>query len=283
MRAVQSVRTRPAALQLQRLLAVLLLTFGVLPGHTLAQGEPVPYQTLAFHESSRQLVSASSIVHESPQASQQTEAEQARLRSVWAQRLSAFQTQIPPYPEQRFRGKGIVITAGRRMYFTAAYVTISVLRRKVKSELPIEVFYGGEEELPQVAIEHMENEFANVKFVDLSAIPQAQGVDIFGYQMKALAIYFSSFEEVLWLDSDNMPIRSPDNIFESQLYQQHGAVLWPGAGVGQLRERKKERKKERARERERERERARKTDRKTERKKYRQKERKKKREIAITK
>lgn len=147
---------------------------------------------------------------------------------IWKRQLKDFKASIPDYPRNKFSGKGIVTTSGRRSYFTAAFVTISSIRLKVKSGLPIEVFYGGEKELPAVAVEYMEKSFENVRFIDLTSIPEAQGLDIYGYQMKAFAIYFSSFKEVLWLDSDNIPLVSPDNIFDSNLYQEHGAVFWPG-------------------------------------------------------
>jgi hypothetical protein len=67
-----------------------------------------------------------------------------------------------------------------------------------------------------------------------SLVPGAQGVETKGYQMKAMAIYLSSFREVLWLDSDNLALEDPAGLFESKLYQKHGAVLWPGRAVRQV-------------------------------------------------
>ena len=37
----------------------------------------------------------------------------------------------------------------------------------------------------------------------------------------------SSFEEILYLDTDNMPIADPSWVFESKAYRQHGALFWP--------------------------------------------------------
>ena len=40
----------------------------------------------------------------------------------------------------------------------------------------------------------------------------------------------SSFEEVLYLDSDNVPLRDPAHLFESELYSgkdKPGVVFWP--------------------------------------------------------
>jgi alpha 1,2-mannosyltransferase len=44
---------------------------------------------------------------------------------------------------------------------------------------------------------------------------------------KQLAILVSSFQEVLFLDSDNLPLRDPTFLFEEPLYTQHGLLIWP--------------------------------------------------------
>lgn len=48
-------------------------------------------------------------------------------------------------------------------------------------------------------------------------------------QIKADAIIASSFEEVLYLDSDNIPLRDPTYLFDTELYAGEGrprAVFW---------------------------------------------------------
>lgn len=37
----------------------------------------------------------------------------------------------------------------------------------------------------------------------------------------------SSFDQVLYLDPDSLPLRDPSGLFSSPLYKQHGAVFWP--------------------------------------------------------
>lgn len=37
----------------------------------------------------------------------------------------------------------------------------------------------------------------------------------------------SSFSEILYLDSDSVPLTDPTFLFDSPTYKQHGAVLWP--------------------------------------------------------
>lgn len=50
------------------------------------------------------------------------------------------------------------------------------------------------------------------------------------HKIKAEAIIASSFSEVLYLDSDNVPLRDPTYLFDAELYAgkgQPGIVLWP--------------------------------------------------------
>jgi len=36
-----------------------------------------------------------------------------------------------------------------------------------------------------------------------------------------------SFSEVLYLDSDNIPLTDPSYLFDHEVYKRHGAVFWP--------------------------------------------------------
>ncbi|KAF1773123.1 Nucleotide-diphospho-sugar transferase [Phytophthora cactorum] len=47
------------------------------------------------------------------------------------------------------------------------------------------------------------------------------------FHAKPYAIYNSRFESVLWLDSDNIPVRDPTYLFESPEFVKHGAMFWP--------------------------------------------------------
>jgi hypothetical protein len=146
--------------------------------------------------------------------------------SVWKRRIAAVQATIPSFPEGQWSGRGIAMSAGGRMYFTSAYVSIRVLRERLGCTLPIEVFYSGAEELPPEAIEHIQREY-NVSFVDLSKVSALRGVSMKGYAIKALAVYLSSFEHVLWMDSDNIALEDPTTLFESAEFAVSGALLWP--------------------------------------------------------
>ncbi len=45
--------------------------------------------------------------------------------------------------------------------------------------------------------------------------------------MKPYAILHSKFEEVLFIDVDNIPVRNPEFLFDSLPYRETGAIFWP--------------------------------------------------------
>lgn len=47
------------------------------------------------------------------------------------------------------------------------------------------------------------------------------------FQLKGEAIARSSFTDLLYLDSDNVPLRDPTYLFSSPAFREHGYVLWP--------------------------------------------------------
>ncbi|KAI8055572.1 mannosyltransferase putative-domain-containing protein [Gilbertella persicaria] len=47
------------------------------------------------------------------------------------------------------------------------------------------------------------------------------------FQIKAAAIINSAFEQVLYLDSDNVPVQDPTFLFDTPEYQNSGALFWP--------------------------------------------------------
>jgi hypothetical protein len=45
--------------------------------------------------------------------------------------------------------------------------------------------------------------------------------------MKAIVLMLSSFQEVLLLDADQVPVADPASLFSDAGYQETGALLWP--------------------------------------------------------
>ncbi|KAK2122972.1 mannosyltransferase putative-domain-containing protein [Fusarium oxysporum II5] len=63
-----------------------------------------------------------------------------------------------------------------------------------------------------------------LKLPDTTSIKQPT---IEKYQYKPLSIIFSSFQDILFLDSDAFPIRNPDHLLTVEPYKSRGLVTWP--------------------------------------------------------
>lgn len=140
-----------------------------------------------------------------------------------------FLNQIVSYPD-RFSGRGIVICAGGVRYFTNAWVCIHMLRLR-GCKLPIQVWHLGEKE--------MDPEMANlllplgVKCIDAYKMRERFPARILnGWELKAYAMLHSPFEEVLFLDADNVPIVNPEFLFDTPQYRETGAIFWPDYDQG---------------------------------------------------
>lgn len=131
---------------------------------------------------------------------------------------------IDDYPD-RHDGRGIVICAGGIRYLTCAWVLIHMLRR-LGCELPIEVWYLGEDEGDADWIELVRP--LGVTCVDAHVVRrQHPHPRLTGWESKAFAIQHSRFEEVLFLDADNVPVVDPTFLFDDPNYRETGAVFWP--------------------------------------------------------
>lgn len=124
--------------------------------------------------------------------------------------------------------RGVVTTAGGE-YLPVALVSIRMLR-ETGSLLPVEVFLSTWSEwdplicgklLPALNAQCLvlQDVFDHDKKTRKNGLEK--------YQYKVMSILFSSFEEVLFLDSDCFPIHPTDVLFESDPFRSAGLVLWP--------------------------------------------------------
>jgi len=129
------------------------------------------------------------------------------------------------YPEGRFAGAGIVTCAGGRSYFPCAWVLVNVLR-DLGCQLPIEVWHRGAKEM-NPRMQSLLESVDGVRCMDASQghPPLASALD--GWEIKPYAIIHSSFEHVLFLDCDNVPVRDPSFVLDSRPYRRRGAAFWP--------------------------------------------------------
>ncbi len=132
---------------------------------------------------------------------------------------------IPPYPEGRYSGRGIVICAGGRRYFTCAWVCVKMLRH-LGCTLPVELWYLGPYEMNPAMAALVEP--LGVRCVDGLEVRKSHPARrLGGWELKPYAILHSRFEEVIFLDADNVPLIDPELLFETEEYRRHGAIFWP--------------------------------------------------------
>lgn len=133
------------------------------------------------------------------------------------------------YPGKEFySGDGIVFVGGSS-YSLMTYSVIKTIR-KSGTTLPIEVLIPSEEEASTDAEFCKLIESYNSKCVYLSRIFSEDllaTTKFQGFQYKSLALFASSFENVLLLDADDYPLKNLDTIFEHTLFERNGLILWP--------------------------------------------------------
>lgn len=146
-------------------------------------------------------------------------------------------------PENLYNGNGIVFVGGGKFNWLTLLSIKSI--RALGSELPIEVLIPKLDEyepdlcarvfpalnarciflpymLSEIAEDHLNHIDNNNK--------KPSHVDLFefkGFQLKALAVLVLSFENVLLLDSDNIPVHTPDSLFNEEPFTTRGMIVWP--------------------------------------------------------
>lgn len=127
-----------------------------------------------------------------------------------------------------YSGRGIVLCGGGPRYFTNAWVCINRLRQ-LGCTLPIQLWHLGPTELDDEMRKLVLP--LGVECINASAVARKQHIRYLGgWESKPLAILYSSFQEVLYLDADNVPVQNPEYLFESKPYLQTGALFWADEG-----------------------------------------------------
>lgn len=183
---------------------------------------------------------------ETAQLSRQEQEDWSKLIESVAMTLVPFiQAPVSPSdkPLEKLRGrfvpnsKGLVITTGKKRFRYACHLVTS-LRQVLKSSLPIQVAYAGEDDLPKDYRDFITNLAPDVSTFDVTSVFDDRTLDLThgGWAIKAFAILGSTFEQVILLDADAVFLQSPDVIFnEHPQYLERGVLLfhdrllWQGA------------------------------------------------------
>ena len=121
-------------------------------------------------------------------------------------------------------GRGIVLCGGDRQ-FASAWVCVRMLRH-LGCDLPVELWQLWGSELGRGPRDLLET--YNVRCVDAAEVRRRHPVrQLGGWELKPYAIAYSCFDEVLYLDADNVPVRDPSFLFDAGPYRRSGSVFWP--------------------------------------------------------
>ncbi|KAL1994948.1 hypothetical protein VTN49DRAFT_1135 [Thermomyces lanuginosus] len=132
--------------------------------------------------------------------------------------------------------RGIVTRAGGA-YFPLFLLQLRMLRRS-GSKLPVEAFIKDADEYEPHLCEKVLPKY-NAKCVVLSDLlnpkgksesPQSDGAK-YDRMFRTLAVIFSSFEDVLWMDADCFPLHNVDDFFTADPFKSKGLVIWPDLWV----------------------------------------------------
>jgi alpha 1,2-mannosyltransferase len=137
--------------------------------------------------------------------------------------LAAWMAAPPPYPADAFSGRGVVITGGHLRFWSGALVGFASLRKQ-GCRLPFELWVLESEllELPPKIVRHLSERMG----VAVRVLPKDDLYGAAGYRAKVSAILASSFEEVLFMDADNIALRNACALFDEPLYNNAGALFW---------------------------------------------------------
>lgn len=148
--------------------------------------------------------------------------------------IAKNQTSQSPFQDlqQNFNeSRGIVIPTGSGTFRFACHL-VTNLRRNLKTNLPIQIVYAGDEDLPEEkrkAIASLNLPFEDkIEFLDIldvfddSTLNMTSG----GWAIKAFAALGSRFKEVILLDADAVFLQDPEVVFQQQAYIDKGVLLF---------------------------------------------------------
>jgi hypothetical protein len=110
--------------------------------------------------------------------------------------------------------KGIITSCGNS---NTHFLNLNILLESIKLwQLPIEIFHQNEIDIDK--IKKIKKKYPNTRFINLGFIKD----NLKGYQIKIWSIYFSNFEELIWIDNDIVPLFPFDFMFNLKF----DAIFW---------------------------------------------------------
>ena len=142
-----------------------------------------------------------------------------------------FVAQIPRLAAQLpyVKGSRGVVTTAASEFLPVLVVALRMLRR-TGSRLPIQVFIESKEQYEREVCEEvlpMLNATCFLVEDVLGKVPGHGGFELPRFQLRVLAMLFSTFEEVVLLDADNIVVGNPEQWLSAEFFMATGFVSWP--------------------------------------------------------
>lgn len=156
------------------------------------------------------------------------EADVTELATAHKWFVSEIQSPTFPLPPFKPGTAGVVTSAGGE-FLPEALVAIKMLRR-TGSQLPVDVFIADEDEVEPNICETVLKDLGATchvlsRILDAEGLPRRQNVT--RYQLKAFALLFSEYDNLVWIDADQFPVVDPLTLFEAEPFKSKGLVTWP--------------------------------------------------------
>jgi hypothetical protein len=151
-----------------------------------------------------------------------------RERDMWffLPGISKFRERSQSRQENGRPTRGIILSADTSRFIYTCHF-LAQLRIYHKSNMPVEIFYLGDSDLPQSMREHLMQQY-DVTTVDLSedGLFDESFAKIGGYAIKPYALLATSFSEVMMVDADTVLLSSPETFFDQKGYKENGTVFF---------------------------------------------------------
>jgi hypothetical protein len=125
----------------------------------------------------------------------------------WIANGKTFESSLDLFYQFDRGSQGIAMTTGNRLA-PLTLVAINVIR-SLNCTLPIEVFYDGEEDLNSKWKMHF-SKIPNLTMVNYADIVNTEGFNFKSWSSKPFCILFSSFQKVIFVDSDAIFFQNPE-------------------------------------------------------------------------
>lgn len=147
------------------------------------------------------------------------------INDLTSEQNKVYQSIGEPY---RYKKGKSIVTSCYRQEITGTYILLSELKR-LEFSIPIEVFYRENELVEDEILEltKLYPEFVVFKKLrkQFSNFQDKWGNQK-GWATKVYAIAESEYEENLWIDNDNYPIRNCLDLFNDEEYKSKGSLFW---------------------------------------------------------